>query len=132
MKIKVDFVSNSSSTSFVYISEDMLTEAEFFEAAGVAADSPVAPLFTQMYYDLVERIERGQELREPSHISELSDQDRFTPEVMERIKAALSEGKRVIASELSSENNLTEMLMACEIFEITSDKFYINAYDNYW
>ena len=52
MKIKLDFVSNSSSTSFVYISSGELSEATFLEAAGVGAESPVSELFRQMYSEV--------------------------------------------------------------------------------
>jgi len=52
MKIKYDFVSNSSSTSFVYISDEELSEEVFLEAAGVDRDSPVVDLFRQMHSEI--------------------------------------------------------------------------------
>ena len=33
---------------------------------------------------------------------------------------------------LLAENNLAEMTLCTEIFEIESERFFINAYDNYW
>jgi hypothetical protein len=52
MKIKLDFVSNSSSTSFVYISDEELSEEAFLEAAGVDGDGPVGDLFRQMHSEI--------------------------------------------------------------------------------
>lgn len=63
MKIKMDFVSNSSSTSFVYISKEMLSKDDFLRAAGVSSDSPVASLFEAMFYQLKSSIESGDTLR---------------------------------------------------------------------
>jgi hypothetical protein len=132
MKIKIDFVSNSSSTSFVYISDRDLEEEDFFKATGVSPDSPVAELFSQMFYELSSRIREGTPLSSKEEIDSLYERDEFTSETIQKMKEAVSKGQKVIVSQLSSENNLPEMMMCTEIFEIESDKFHINAYSNYW
>ena len=132
MKIKIDFVSNSSSTSFVYIAEDMLTRDDFFDAVGVSKTSPTAPLFDQMFQQLKYNIERGDRLRSVKEVDALEGDREFTPEVLARMRAALGEGKIVATGHLSSEDGLAEGVLCTEIFEIVSERFFINAYDNYW
>jgi hypothetical protein len=132
MKIKLDFVSNSSSTSFVYISEGDLEKEDFFKAAGVSPDSPVSGLFGQMFYELSSRIREGTLLSSCEEIDELDERHEFTAETIAKMKDAVSKGQKVIVSQLSSENNLPEMMLCTSIFEIDSDKFHINAYSNYW
>lgn len=132
MKIKMDFVSNSSSTSFVYIARDMLSKQDFMTAVGVSADSPVASLFEEMFHELKERIERGETLTSVEDIDSLDNRERFTSEVIDRMKKALEQGQTITIGSFSSENNLAEMTLCTEIFEIESERFFINAYENYW
>lgn len=132
MKVKMDFVSNSSSTSFVYIARDMLSKQDFMAAAGVSADSPVASLFEDMFYELKERIERGETLTSVEDIDILDSRDSFTSEVIEKMKKSLEQGQTVTVGSFSSESNLAEMTLCTEIFEIESERFFINAYENYW
>lgn len=132
MKIKMDFVSNSSSTSFVYIAREMLSKEEFMAAVGVAADSPLAPLFAQMFYQLQERIERGTTVTSIDGVPGNNGGERYTEAVIDRIKSALAEGKQVIIGSFSSEENLAETMLCTEIFEIETEDFFINAYENYW
>lgn len=132
MKLKMDFVSNSSSTSFVYISRDMLTLEDFMAAAGIGENSPVAPLFHDMYRELHERLEQGDTLTSVEEIDNMREQDRFTDDVIAKMKAAVQQGQFVTVGSFSSENNLAETILCTEIFEISSEGFFINAYENYW
>jgi hypothetical protein len=132
MKIKMDFVSNSSSTSFVYIAEDMLSKEDFLAAAGVDAGSPVVSLFDEMFYKLRSRIAQGKALTRVEQLDALEDRDEYTPEVLDRMTKALERGQTVTIAHLSSEEDLAECTLCTEIFEVESERFFINAYQNYW
>ena len=132
MKVKIDFVSNSSSTSFVYIAQDMLTQEEFFDAVGIGENSPAAHLFSEMFDQLRSSIERGKKLTSTHDVDALDGGREFTPEVLLRMREALAQGKVVTTGHLSSEDGLAEAVLCMEIFEIDSERFFINAYDNYW
>lgn len=133
MKIKLDFVSNSSSTSFVYISDEELSEEIFLEAAGVNGDGPVGDLFRQMYFEISTALRhRGEQVTTKEAADSLAGTHEFTPEVIEKMKVAIEQGKSVVTSKLSSDGPLAESLLCMAIFEIESDRFYINAYNNSW
>lgn len=133
MKVKLDFVSNSSSTSFVYISDEELSEEVFLKAAGVDGDGPVGDLFRQMYSEISASIRRyGKYVTTKQAADSLAGTHEFTPEVVEKMKDAIEQGKNVVTSTLSSDGPLAESLLCMAMFEIKSDRFYINAYNDYW
>ncbi len=132
MKIRLDFVSNSSSTSFVYISDVDLTEATFLEAAGVKRDGPIGDLFVQMHGEIVHALRSGAAVVSKEAVDQLSGTSEYTPEVVQRMKDAIDQGKRVSIGSLSSDGPLAESLLCMAMFEIESNDFYINAYNNYW
>lgn len=132
MKIKLDFVSNSSSTSFVYISDVELTEDAFLEAAGVERDGPVGDLFVQMHGEIESALRNGTTVSSKEAADQLSGTHEFTPEVIQRMKDAIDLGKMVSTGSLDSDGPLAESLLCMAIFEVESDTFYINAYNNYW
>jgi hypothetical protein len=133
MKVKLDFVSNSSSTSFVYISDEELSEELFLKAAGVDGDGPVGDLFRQMHSEISSALRNhGTRIMTKEAADELAGTHEFTPEVVEKMKDAIEQGKNVVTSSLSSDGPFAESLMCMAMFEIVSDRFYINAYNNYW
>lgn len=133
MKIKFDFVSNSSSTSFVYISDEELSEEVFLEAAGVDGDGPVGDLFRQMHSEISNAIRHsGEQVTTKEAADRLAGTHEFTPAVIEKMKDAIEQGKNVVKSTLSSDGPLAESLLCMDMFEIESDRFYINAYNNFW
>lgn len=133
MKIKLDFVSNSSSTSFVYISDEELSEEVFLEAAGVDGDGPVGDLFRQMHSEISTAIrDYGKQVMTKEAADSFTGGHEFTPEVVKKMKDAIEQGKMVVTSTLSSDGPFAESLLCMAMFEIESDRFYINAYNNYW
>ncbi len=133
MKIKFDFVTNSSSTSFVYISDEELSEEVFLKAAGVDADGPVGDLFRQMHSEISTALRHyGKQITTKEAADSLAGSHEFTTEVVEKMKEAIEQGKNVVTSELDSDGPLAESLLCITMFEIESDRFYINAYNNYW
>ena len=101
-------------------------------AAGVSQDSPVASLFEDMFRQLKENIECGETLTSVEDIDSLKNRERFTSDVLDRMKTALQQGQTVTIGSFSSEENLAECTLCTEIFEIESERFFINAYENYW
>ena len=133
MKVKFDFVSNSSSTSFVYISDEELSEEVFLDSAGVDGDGPVGDLFRQMYYEISSALRtQGEQVTTKEAADKLAGTHEFTPEVVEKMKSAIDQGKNVVTTTLSSDGPFAESLLCMAAFEIESDRFYINAYNNYW
>lgn len=133
MKIKLDFVSNSSSTSFVYISDKELSEDAFLKAAGVDGDGPLGDLFRQMHSEISTSIRhRGKQIMTKEDADSFAGSYEFTPEVIEKMKDAIEKGKNVITSKLDSDGSFAESLLCLTVFEIESDHFYINAYNNIW
>jgi hypothetical protein len=127
----MDFVSNSSSTSFIYISDQQFTKESFFEAIGASDQGPLGSLFVSMYEELANSISNGERIVSVEQASSTRDFD-LTPEVLARISSALVEGKQVVRGGLSSESAIAESILCTEIFEIDTDKFFINAYPSYW
>lgn len=133
MKVRFDFVSNSSSTSFVYISGEELTEELFLNATGVDKHSPVRHVFEQMYIEISHSISHyGKQLTTTEDVEMYAASYEFTPDVIKKMKEAIEQGKSVITSKLSSDGDLAESLMCIEMFEIESEHFYINAFNNFW
>ncbi|PSU95698.1 hypothetical protein [Photobacterium kishitanii] len=132
MKVKFDFISNSSSTSFVYISDEELNEEAFFEAVGVDRKGPVGDLFYLMYCEIRTTLRDHGNLVLTKDDAESFDEYEFTPDVVNKMKEAIDQGKMVITSQFSSECSLAESLLCVSTFEIESDSFYINAYNNVW
>lgn len=110
MKVKLDFVSNSSSTSFVYISNEELSEEAFLEAAGVEPDSPVAGLFCQMHAEITHSIAScGERLISKEEVDKFAGGHEFTADVIQRIKDAIDRGENVVTAKLSSDGRLAEI-----------------------
>ena len=132
MKIKIDFVSNSSSTSFIYIGDGKLTKDSFLAAIGVEIDSPLIELFEGLYDALSSAIHSGEEITSEDQLVQASEYPDFVRDVVEKAKLGLRDGKKVVICGLSSDGNIAESFLCMEAFEIISADFYLSGLDNYW
>lgn len=127
MKIKMDFITNSSSTSFILIYGTEFGLDEFLELVGMKKESDFGFLFARLYQELWEKKEPIRETYDDNMIKE-----RFSEEVLNRILEAEKEGKKVFVGTLSSENDEIESFFCTDSFIIENDTFYLNAINCIW
>ena len=96
-------------------------------------NGPVGDLFRQMHSEISTALRHhGKQITTKEAADSLAGSYEFTPEVIEKMKDAIEKGKNVITSKLDSDGSLAESLLCVTMFEIESDRFYINAYNNIW
>ena len=122
MKIRGDFVTNSSTTSFVIISKGKFTKKKFFNLVGLKPGSPLIPIFENLFILLKEKM---------TPIGNSLQFDANT-DLKRVIDESLKEGKNVYIGRLSSDDNVLESYFCTDSFEMQEDELYINGINCAW
>ena len=136
MKIKSDFVTNSSTTSYVIICDGDFSQQELSDLMGIQKDSAFTALAVALYESLHSRLEPARSAWEidKHYKGDFHDYLRghFSEEVLKKVEDAEREGRSVFVGSFSSDQDMTETLFCCDSFEWENDKLYINALHCAW
>lgn len=138
MRIRAGFVSNSSSTSFLIITEGDLTNERFMELVGVQPGSPLAGVFVTLFESLRQSIWSSVDFGKDNSTAALErfklsrDRMSLSDRMLVKIEEARKDGLKVTYGELSSEENLVETFFCVDSFELQGDGIYLNALEAGW
>lgn len=121
MKIKGDFITNSSSTSFLLAFKNDYSHKKLIAASGIKENSILAEIFEDFFCSLS---------YEPLEITELN---RYDSEIYkEKIENLEKKGMKVYIGSFSSDNGLIESFFCQDAFLIEDEEIYFDGSVDIW
>lgn len=138
MKIRQDFITNSSSTSFIISLKDDWNEKSFYKSIGVLDDTALRSIFVDLYNVIDHNKEEittyiKKYYPDKKTVESFLSSFNYSKDVIEKVSQLIQEGQTVYFGKLSSENGeSTETFFCMESFLVCDDDIYFNGQNAVW
>lgn len=137
MKIKLDFITNSSSTSFILATKNDFQKEKFLKIIGVKSDSEFKSFFERFFSCLKNNMKLAREYyRDYRRVKYDSFEefliDNFSEDIAKKILKSEKRGKKIYIGALSSDTDEIESFFCCSSFEFEKGGIYINGLNCTW
>lgn len=134
-RIRAGFVANSSSTSFILLSPDDLTERNFLELMGLTEGSPLNSVFRELFRLILgkSQVVDLRSLPADVRLSEVFSESSLSDEMLKRLEEGRERGLKAYVGRLASDDgSVLEAHFCTDHFEVEREGVYLNYLECVW